>query len=138
MSSAFREQLGCCALLPVLQHCTSVSLLCVHVRVMAVQIDNSSLAALSLAGRGVSSLLPGPLQAWRVTHPPARGHKFCGTRPLVHVGFMKSWLAGSFDQKVISRVMELVERRKAGTGSMTVYVTGALLNTAFCFDRVRR
>ena len=42
------------------------------------------------------------------------------------MGFMKSWLAGSFDQKVIGRVLELVQTRKASTGSMTVYVTGTL------------
>ena len=66
------------------------------------------------------------VQAWRVAHPPVRGHSFCGTRPMVHVGFMKSWLAGGFNEKVITRVMELVQSQKADAKLLTVYITGWL------------
>ena len=38
---------------------------------------------------------------------------------------MKSWLAGGFNQKVINRIMELVDNCQAGP--MTIYVTGMLL-----------
>ena len=64
------------------------------------------------------------LQAWRVTHPPARGHSFCGTRPMVHVGFMKSWLAGGFNHKVINRIMQLVTTRKPGSEKLKILITG--------------
>ena len=44
--------------------------------------------------------------------PPTRAHKLMGTRPLVHVGFMKSWLAGGFNLKVLNRVMQLISARQ--------------------------
>ena len=70
----------------------------------------------------------GVMQAWRVAHPPVRGHALCGTQPLVHVGFMKAWLAGGFNEKVINHIMQLVNRPRAGAGaeSIKVYVTGQM------------
>lgn len=65
------------------------------------------------------------LQFWRVAHPPVRGHRLCGTQPLVHVGFMKSWQAGNFNQKVINRIMELVLSCKPASDKLKIYVTGA-------------
>jgi len=47
-----------------------------------------------------------------------------GTRPLVHVGFMKSWLAGGFNLKVIKRVMQLISARQDASAEVKVYVTG--------------
>ena len=50
-----------------------------------------------------------------------------GTRPLVHVGFLKSWLAGGLDQKVISAVRRAVQqcREKLHPAEkITVFVTG--------------
>ncbi len=67
------------------------------------------------------------LQAWRVAHPPLRGRTWCCSRPLVHVGFMKSWLAGNFNQKVIHRVMDLVHTCQAGPNKLKIYVTGAVM-----------
>ena len=72
----------------------------------------------------------GCLQAWRVTHPPVRGHRLCGTRPLVHGGFMKSWLAGGFNQKVVNRVMALVHARKPSPHKLQIYITGDRLHIA--------
>ena len=72
--------------------------------------------------------LRGCLQAWRVAHPPVRGHVLCATQPLVHVGFMKAWLAGGFNEKVINHIMQLVNRSRAGAGAqcMKIYVTGQM------------
>ena len=67
------------------------------------------------------------MQAWRVVHPPKRGHGFCMTRPLVHGGFMKSWLAGGFNTKVINHIMELVNARKASGSKLNIYITGVLI-----------
>ena len=64
------------------------------------------------------------MQAWRVAHPPVRGHALCGTQPLVHVGFMKAWLAGGFNEKVINHIMQLVNCPRAE--SMKIYVTGQI------------
>ena len=71
------------------------------------------------------------MQAWRVAHPPVRGHALCGTRPLVHVGFMKAWLAGAFNEKVINHVMQLVNRPRSEAYSMKIYITGQMLLSAF-------
>ena len=61
-----------------------------------------------------------------MAHPPARGHVLCGTRPLVHVGFMRSWLAGGFNEKVIKHIMQLVNRPRLVAGRLKIYVTGLL------------
>ncbi|KAA6428561.1 MAG: hypothetical protein FRX49_01437 [Trebouxia sp. A1-2] len=49
-----------------------------------------------LAFRGTASMTNAlsDLQAWRVAHPPVRGHNWLFSRPLVHLGFLRSWLAG--------------------------------------------
>lgn len=49
-----------------------------------------------------------------------------GTRPLVHLGFLKSWQAGDFNQKVLKRTMDIVQSRKPGSGKLKIYVTGAV------------
>ena len=66
------------------------------------------------------------LQVWRVTHPPVRGHHWMFTRPLVHVGFLKSWLAGGLNDKVVGRIMQLVHARPARPHGkpLKIYVTG--------------
>ena len=51
-----------------------------------------------------------------------------GTRPLVHVGFLKSWLAGGLKDKVLASVLKAVQRcqkRLAPSQKVTVFVTGA-------------
>ena len=67
------------------------------------------------------------LQAWRIAHPPRRGTNWLGTRPLVHVGFLKSWLAGGLKYKVIDHILEAVRQCKLESKSqqpVTVFVTG--------------
>ena len=38
-------------------------------------------------------------QAWRVAHPPARGHWWLASRPLVHHGFYRSWVASGLNRR---------------------------------------
>ena len=49
-----------------------------------------------------------------------------GTRPLVHVGFMKSWLVGGFNTKVTNRIKELVASRPPAADRLKIYITGLL------------
>ena len=66
-------------------------------------------------------------QAWRIAHPPVRGQTWLGSRPLVHVGFLKSWLAGGLKLKVVNKVLEAVQHCKqhsTSDGPVTVLVTG--------------
>ena len=72
------------------------------------------------------------VQAWRVPHPPVRGHRLCGTQPLVHKGFLKCWQAGGFNHKVIKRIMELIQSRKPGSDKLKIYVTGAVQTLSPC------
>ena len=77
------------------------------------------------------------MQAWRVPHPPARGKRCMGTRPLVHVGFLKSWLAGGLNQKVTSAVLKAVGQCRKHLNPLdkiTVFVTGmsACLELQLC------
>ena len=56
-----------------------------------------------------------------------RGQTWLGTRPLVHVGFLKSWLAGGLKVKVVNKVLEAVQQCKQQSKSdhpITVLVTG--------------
>lgn len=58
-----------------------------------------------------------------------RGQTWLGTRPLVHVGFLKSWLAGGLNHKVIGYIMEAVQQCKLQSKSaqpVTVLVTGTI------------
>ena len=75
------------------------------------------------------------LQAWRIAHPPVRGQTLLGTRPLVHVGFLKSWLAGNLNLKVINQVLEAVKQCKQQSNqpdkAVTVFVTGMIIITTF-------
>ncbi len=61
-----------------------------------------------------------------MAHPPVRGHHWMFTRPLVHVGFLKSWLAGGLNEKVVGRIMQLVNSCSAHTHAcpFRIYVTG--------------
>lgn len=47
-------------------------------------------------------------QAWQVPHPPPRGNHFCGGRPAVHQGFLKSWTANGLGQRIVERVLDIV------------------------------
>ena len=49
------------------------------------------------------------MQAWRIPHPPVRGSSCLCTRPLVHHGFIKSWLSGGFNIKVLNHIMSIVD-----------------------------
>ncbi len=71
------------------------------------------------------------VQAWRVAHPPVRGHNWMFSRPLVHVGFLQSWLAGAFNDKVVNRTMEVVNSRKPASGKLQILITGRLSLLAF-------
>ena len=76
----------------------------------------------------------GIVQAWRIPHPPIRGTYWLGTRPLVHVGFLKSWLAGGLKHKVVSHILEAVRQCKQESGSdqpVKIFVTGVQLSPLY-------
>ncbi|DBA92558.1 TPA: hypothetical protein ACH3X1_002782 [Trebouxia sp. C0004] len=85
-----------------------------------------------LAFRGTASMTNAlsDLQAWRVAHPPVRGHNWLFSRPLVHVGFLRSWLAGAFSDKVVNRTMEVVNTRKPASGKLQILIAGHSLGGA--------
>ena len=70
-------------------------------------------------------LLESPLQAWYATHPPKRGDWWKGTRPFVHQGFLKSWVANGLNQTIVKRMQDAVEAMQDDGGKVKLYVTGA-------------
>jgi hypothetical protein len=54
-------------------------------------------------------------------HPPARGHYFLGTQPLVHAGFLRSWHAGGLNTQVLTLLKEII----AGTASGNSFAEAA-------------
>ncbi|BDA51092.1 probable phospholipase A1-Igamma1, chloroplastic at C-terminar half [Coccomyxa sp. Obi] len=83
-----------------------------------------------LAFRGTASVSNAlsDVQAWRVVHPPKRGRWGC--RPLVHVGFLKSWTANGLDIRVISRIKEIIQAPEFNPTMAYVGVTGHSLGGA--------
>ena len=53
-----------------------------------------------------------------------RGHTLWFTRPLVHGGFLSSWLAGGLNVKVTQRINEIVNNRHPGRDKLHIHVTG--------------
>ncbi len=66
-------------------------------------------------------------QAWRAVHPPKRGR--WGMRPLVHVGFLKSWSRGGLDIRVTSRIREIIQGPDFDPTKALICVTGGTDST---------
>ena len=52
------------------------------------------------------------LQFWRSPHPPQRGVVMLGSRPLIHTGFLASWVDHGLNQQVLQRVRQVLEGRQ--------------------------
>ncbi len=64
-------------------------------------------------------------QAWYAAHPPKRGSWWKGTRPFVHRGFLRTWVANGLNRKIVDRMLRAVERMQDSPGKVKLYVTGA-------------
>lgn len=65
------------------------------------------------------------LQVLRQRHhslPP--GHFWLGQQPLVHGGFLQSWLSGGLNLAVLRRVRQIVQDSACGIKDFKVYATG--------------
>ena len=47
------------------------------------------------------------MQAWRVAHPPRRGHWWLASLPLVHSGFYYSWTANGLNRRALFHASSL-------------------------------
>ena len=77
---------------------------------------------------------PVPLQAWYAMHPPKRGDWWMGTRPFVHQGFLKSWVANGLNKRIVERCTMAVKKMqdKACGVPIKVYITGMLISRTVC------
>ena len=63
---------------------------------------------------------------WRLPHPPIRGSRMLSTRPYVHAGFLRSWTAQGFAERLVARVRDIVMGMPTKEGRRArIYVTGA-------------
>ena len=51
---------------------------------------------------------PDPAQAWRTPHPPERGNWWLGQQPLVHTGFLHSWVVNGLNRRVLDKLQSIV------------------------------
>ena len=80
------------------------------------------------AARGIRTLFLCCSQAWYATHPPKRGEWWMGTRPYVHQGFLKSWVANGLNKRIVERCVLAVKRMQAQAygAPIKLYITGAI------------
>ena len=66
-------------------------------------------------------------QAWYAAHPPKRGKWWAGTRPFVHQGFLKSWVANGLNARIVERCIMAVKTMQAQAqgSAVKLYITGA-------------
>ncbi|KAK9902208.1 hypothetical protein WJX75_007799 [Coccomyxa subellipsoidea] len=83
-----------------------------------------------IAFRGTASMsnVLSDVQAWRAVHPPKRGR--WGRRPLVHVGFLKSWTQNGLDIRLIARIREIIQGPDFSPTDAFVAITGHSLGGA--------
>ncbi|KAL4429353.1 hypothetical protein ABPG77_005127 [Micractinium sp. CCAP 211/92] len=67
--------------------------------------------ALVITFRGTQSLanIKSDAQVWRSVHPPRRGVYLLGTQPMVHTGFLASWMRRGLDRQVLQRVQQVLQ-----------------------------
>lgn len=72
-----------------------------------------------------------PDQAWQASHPPKRGRHFLRSRPSVHNGFLKSYLANGLKEAILKRLLEIIACRTGTDIKVTHLKTPTGLMLAF-------
>ncbi|KAK9814194.1 hypothetical protein WJX72_002000 [[Myrmecia] bisecta] len=85
-----------------------------------------------LAFRGTASVANAcaDLKLWWTAHPPLRGNLAMLNRPMVHSGFLASWLANGMNLRVVECVKRVVSGMAANSHNIKVYATGHSLGGA--------
>lgn len=68
-------------------------------------------------------------------HSPKRGSALLCSRPRVHAGFLRSWTANGFNERVLEHIGEIVDTQQMDLSSVRVLLTGAkwsLSNSVTC------
>ena len=63
-------------------------------------------------------------QAWRTPYKAARGRRALGTRPYVHCGFLRSWTAQGFNQRLVARMRDIVAAMPLKGRRARILITG--------------
>lgn len=57
-------------------------------------------------------------------HRPVRGNALICTRPRVHAGFLRSWTANEFSERVLRHIGDIVESERMDLSNVRVLLTG--------------
>ena len=80
----------------------------------------------TLPPKGAAKLLNSSMhmQTWQTDHPPKRGVKLLGTRPMVHKGFWRSWSSQGVRDRVFDTIAQIMASEGTLAHSMEVLLTG--------------
>lgn len=92
--------------------------------VVAVISWSSQTLLISFRGTSSRENIRSDMNAWRVNHPPTRGHLLKCTRPLVHEGFLCAWHKSNFSKIILNRVIQIVNGDGFHKDSARVILTG--------------
>lgn len=92
--------------------------------VVAVISWSSQTILISFRGTSSKENIRSDMNAWRVNHPPTRGHLLKCTRPLVHEGFLCAWHKSNFSNIVLNKVIQIMHEDGFHKPSARVILTG--------------
>ncbi|KAK9866093.1 hypothetical protein WJX84_001319 [Apatococcus fuscideae] len=120
-----------------------------HVKIIREPADDTKVLVgwnddtVVLAFRGTNSFVNAKTdaQVWRTKYPKGTGNWMPGSASRVHAGFLTSWQKNGLNKRLVSRLCEIVSRRKDCPSGVKVYITGhslgGALATLAAFDLVR-
>ncbi|KAK9814642.1 hypothetical protein WJX72_009144 [[Myrmecia] bisecta] len=91
---------------------------------------NEDTVVVSFRGTASMANACSDIKFWWSTHPPARGSYLLFDRPMVHTGFLDSWLANGLNLRVVECINRVVNAKGTDRDHIKVLITGHSLGGA--------